>query len=309
MEQQTTHHLLMVRPANFARASETVADNSFQEPVASETFTAIGGRAVVEFDRFVELLQDAGVAVTVIDDTPVPVKPDAVFPNNWFSTHADGTLVTYPTYWPQRRLERRADVIEQLRTSFQLKEHTDLSGWEAEDRFLESTGCLLLDRQARIAYACLSQRCTPEAVHAWCERMGYQPITFHGYDLRGEVIYHTNVMMALGTTHVVVCLDAVTDPAEKSKLTESLVLSGKRIVGLSLEQVDHFVGNMLEVVTQQGPLWVMSTAAHEALDPAQREALLEPAGMRILHADLGTIERYGGGSARCMLAEIFLPKI
>ena len=307
MEQQTTHHLLMVRPANFARASETVADNSFQEPVANESFAAIGVRAVGEFDRFVELLREAGVEVTVVEDTPTPVKPDAVFPNNWFSTHADGTLITYPTFWPQRRLERRQDVVERFGREFGLKEHLDLSVWEDEDRFLESTGSLLLDRAARIAYACLSQRCSPEAVHAWCERMGYQPITFHGYDLRGAVIYHTNVMMALGTTHAVVCLDAVTDPVEKSKLTESLVLSGKRIIGLSLEQVDRFAGNMLEVVTPQGPLWVMSTAAYTALDPVQVAALLEPEGMRILHSDLGTIERYGGGSARCMLGEIYLP--
>ncbi len=307
MEQQTTHHLLMVRPANFARASETVADNSFQEPVANESFAAIGARAVGEFDRFVELLREAGVSVTVVEDTPTPVKPDAVFPNNWFSTHTDGTLVTYPTFWPQRRLERREDVVERFQKEFQMREHIDLSVWEDGDRYLESTGSLLLDRQARIAYACLSQRCSPGAVHEWCERMDYKPITFHGFDQRGEVIYHTNVMMALGTTHAVVCLDAVTDPAEKSKLTESLVLSGKVIVGLSLEQVDRFAGNMLEVITPQGPLWVMSTAAHTALDPAQVAALLEPGGMRILHTDLGTIERYGGGSARCMLGEIFLP--
>ncbi|WP_420460278.1 citrulline utilization hydrolase CtlX [Neolewinella sp.] len=297
----------MVRPANFARASETVADNSFQQPVANESFAAIGTRAVAEFDCFVELLREAGVELTVVEDTPVPVKPDAIFPNNWFSTHADGTLVTYPTYWPQRRLERRDDVVERLRQEFQLADRIDLSGWEAEGQFLESTGSLLLDRGARIAYACLSQRCSPKAVHDWCERMDYKPITFHGYDLRGAVIYHTNVMMALGTTHAVVCLDAVTDPVEKSKLTESLMLSGKRIVGLSLEQVDRFAGNMLEVVTPQGPLWVMSTAAYTALDPAQVAALLEPGGMRILHTDLGTIERYGGGSARCMVGEIFLP--
>ncbi|CAH1000240.1 hypothetical protein LEM8419_01389 [Neolewinella maritima] len=307
MEKQTTHHLLMVRPANFARASETVADNSFQEVVANESFTAIGQRAVAEFDQFVVLLREAGVQVTVIEDTVSPVKPDAVFPNNWFSTHADGVLVTYPTFWPQRRMERRTDVIEQLGERCTISDHIDLSSWEAEERYLESTGCLLLDRTARIAYACISQRCSPEAVHAWCERMDYKPITFHGYDQRGAVIYHTNVMMALGTTHAVICLDAITDAGEKSKVTDSLALSGKRIVGLSQDQMDQFAGNMLEVETAQGPLWVMSTSAHAALDQAQLDALLEPPGTRILHSDLGTIERYGGGSARCMLGEIFLP--
>jgi hypothetical protein len=304
---QTTHHLLMIRPANFGRASETVADNSFQEPVTAESFDAIGARAQTEFDRFVDGLRSAGANITVIDDTDLPVKPDAVFCNNWFSTHADGTVVIYPTYWPQRREERRDDVLSTLDRNYRIERRIDLTEWEEEDRYLESTGALILDREKRIAYACLSQRCDQRAVHDWCERMDYQPITFHATDARGEVIYHTNVMMALGTEHVIVCLDAVTDPAEKSKLTESLVLTGKRIVGLSLEQVDNFAGNALEIRSEHGPAWVMSTAAYTALDEAQWEALLSVDGMRIIHSDLSTIERYGGGSARCMLAEIYLP--
>lgn len=305
---QTTNHLLLVRPANFARASETVEDNSFQQAVSDESYAAIGARAVQEFDHFVDLLRSAGVTVHVVEDTPAPVKPDAVFPNNWFSTHEDGTLITYPTYWPQRRLERREDIVAYLAENFAVQQHLDLSGWEAEDIFLESTGCLLLDRKARIAYALLSQRCSLEAVHRWCEMTDYQPITFHGYDARGEVIYHTNVMMAIGTHDVLVCLDAVRDPAEKSKLTESIALTGKRIIGLSLEQIDQFAGNALEVVTPEGPAWVMSSAAFHSLSEEQRQALVEPQGMRILHADLSTIEQYGGGSARCMLAEVFLNK-
>jgi hypothetical protein len=303
---QTTDHLLMVRPANFGRASETVADNSFQEPVAGESFDEIGARARDEFDEFVRTLEEAGLRITVIEDTPIPIKPDAVFPNNWFSTHAGGIVVTYPTYWPQRRLERRADVLELLAERYQLNEHIDLTDWEAEECYLESTGAVLLDRNKRIAYACLSQRCDRQAVYDWCERMDYRPITFHGTDARGEVIYHTNVMMALGTRHALVCLDAVSDPEEKSKLTESLILSGKVIVGLSLDQVDAFAGNALEARTENGPVWIMSTAAYTALAPAQKEALLSVPDMRIVHADLSTIERYGGGSARCMLAEIFL---
>jgi hypothetical protein len=305
---QTTDHLLMVRPANFGRASETVADNSFQEPVAGESFDEIGVRAREEFDRFVGVLRDGGVRITIVEDTDTPVKPDAVFPNNWFSTHADGTLITYPTCWPQRRLERRTDVLELLRTYYTVTDHLDLTGWEEEERYLESTGAILLDREKKIAYACLSQRCDQQAVYDWCARMDYQPITFHGTDQRGKTVYHTNVMMALGTRHVIVCLDAVTDEGEKSKLTESLILSGKVIVGLSHDQMDQFAGNALEVRTRFGPAWVMSTAAHSALDPAQIEALLSVEDMRILHGDLSTIERYGGGSARCMLAEIYLPE-
>ena len=305
---QTTNHLLLVRPANFARASETVADNSFQQPVDSESFSDIGRRAVAEFDAFVGLLQKVGITTHVIEDTPDPVKPDAVFPNNWFSTHADGTLVTYPTYWPQRRRERREDIVDYLRERFEVKRRLDVSVWEEQELFLESTGSVVLDRRARVAYACISQRCSLDAVHQWCELMDYKPVTFHGHDAEGEVIYHTNVMMAIGTEHVLVCLDAVRDEREKSKLTESLLLSGKRVIGLSLEQVHHFAGNALEAVTPDGPVWIMSSAAFNSLDPAQRDALMVPEGMRIVHADLSTIEHYGGGSARCMLAEVFLNK-
>ena len=305
---QTTNALLLIRPRHFARNSQTVEDNSFQQPAASEHYSAINRQAVTEFDRFVDLLRGVGLDVHVLEDTDTPVKPDAVFPNNWFSTHADGTLITYPVYWPQRRLERRTDVVDYLRRHFQVSRHIDLSAWEGEGLFLESTGSILLDRERRVAYACLSQRCSLEAVHRWCAATDFQPITFHGTDARGERIYHTNVMMAIGTHDVLVCLDAVRDPTEKAKLTESIALSGRRIVGLSLEQVDRFAGNALEVRSPEGPVWVMSTAAFNALDPAQRDALVEPAGMRILHADLSTIERYGGGSARCMLGELFLNK-
>ena len=304
---QTTNAVLLVRPANFARASETVGDNSFQEAVAAEPFDAINARALREFDRFVELLQQAGVAVTVVDDTPRPVKPDAVFPNNWFSTHPDGTLVVYPTYWPQRRLERRQEIIDRLAERHTVRNRLDLTDWETQDWFLESTGCLLLDRVNRIAYACLSQRCTAEAVHAWCERMDYRPITFRAFDARGNAVYHTNVMMALGTRHAVVCLPAISDQGERARVRESLLLTGYTLVELTLKQIDRFAGNLLEVRTPEGPLWVMSTAAHRALSAKQRTTLLSVPDMRILHTDLSTIERYGGGSARCMLGEVFLP--
>ena len=298
----------MVRPANFARASETVADNSFQEAVSNESFAAIGRRAVEEFDRFAGLLREAGVTVTVVEDTLTPVRPDAVFPNNWFSTHEDGTLITYPTYWPQRRLERRADIIERFTSEWGATRHHDLTGWENEAKYLESTGCLLLDRDLRIAYACLSQRCSVEAVQDWCKLMDYTPVTFSGFDARGEVIYHTNVMMAIGTSHVIVCLDAIPNPEEKQRVTEQIAASGKQIVGLSLEQVDNFAGNALEARTPDGPVWIMSTAAYTALAKEQIDALLSPAGTRIVQADLSTIERYGGGSARCMVGEVFLNK-
>lgn len=305
---QTTNHLLLIRPSNFARASETVADNSFQTAVSAESFTAINERARAEFDAFVAALRSVGVTTHVFEDTDLPVKPDAVFPNNWFSTHDDGTVITYPVFWPQRRRERRGDIVDYLRRHFEVARLTDLSGWEEEGIFLESTGSVVLDRGARIAYACLSQRCTPEALHRWCALTGYRPISFNATDARGETIYHTNVMMAVGTTEVLVCLDAVRDENERAKLRESLLVSGKRIVGLSLDQIDRFAGNALEAQTPGGGVWIMSSAAFQALDDAQREALVASPNTRIVHADLATIEHYGGGSARCMLGEVFLNK-
>ena len=305
---QTTNHLLLVRPRNFARASETVADNSFQSAVSAESFSEINRRAQTEFDAFVGLLQSVGITTHVFEDTDAPVKPDAVFPNNWFSTHPDGTVITYPVYWPQRRQERREDILDYLRREFSVSRVTDLSGWEDDELYLESTGSVVLDRRARVAYACISQRCSPEALHQWCQLTGFQPISFHATDARGETIYHTNVMMAVGTNEVLVCLDSVADEAERNKLRESLLLSGKRIIGLSLEQIDRFAGNALEALTPEGAVWIMSSAAFQSLDADQRDALVARPGTRIVHADLSTIEHYGGGSARCMLGEVFLNK-
>lgn len=304
---QTTNQLLMVRPANFARGSATVADNEFQHRPATRHYAEIAAAARREFDGFVNLLRGAGVRVLVVEDTATPVKPDAVFPNNWFTTHEDGLLVTYPYYYPQRRAERRRDILDLLDANFVINRTLSLEHWEEEDRFLEGTGCLILDRANRVAYACLSQRCTRSAVHDCCAALEYRPITFTATDAAGTPIYHTNVIMALGTAAAIVCLESVPDPAERAILTDALALGGRRIVDISREQVARFAGNALELTTPQGPLWVMSTAAREALRPDQLDTLLAPPGMRLLHADLPNIEHFGGGSARCMMAEIFLP--
>lgn len=295
----------MVRPANFARASETVADNAFQAVVSDESFDTIAARAIAEFDHFVDLLKEVSLEVTVIEDTPLPVKPDAVFPNNWFSTHHDGTLILYPIYWPQRRAERRQDIIELLQRKRYIGEVLDLSWWEGQGDFLESTGSLVLDRVNRIAYACVSQRCTREAVHEWCRLTGYKPITFAATGESGLPIYHTNVLMAIGTDAALIGLDAVDSEADRAILVDSLALTGKQIVILSHEQLDQFAGNALELASPEGPLWVMSDAAFHSLTEEQRDVLMQIDGTRILHPNLETIERYGGGSARCMLAELF----
>ncbi|MEO0732000.1 MAG: arginine deiminase-related protein [Bacteroidota bacterium] len=303
MPNQTTHHLLMVRPRNFAIGSPTYVDNSFQTQAQPEDQRRIAALAVQEFDNYVHILRAAGLKITVLEDAPDSMLPDSVFPNNWFSTHEDGLLVTYPMFWPQRRLERRADLIEILDREHLINRTLALEHWEDRARILEGTGSLVLDRVNQIAYVCYSERATPKAIADWCDAMNYTPITFHSYDRNGAVIYHTNVMLAVGTAVALVCLDSVPDPAEKAKLTESLAVTGKKIVGLSLEQVGQFGGNALEVRTPAGPAWVMSESAYTSLDPAQLEAL----GAPVIHAPLPTIEKYGGGSARCMISEIFLP--
>lgn len=299
---QTTNHVLMVRPRSFAMGSPTHFDNAFQEIAPPEHQHAIAAAARVEFDHYVALLRQAGIRVTVVDDDEQVVTPDSVFPNNWFSTHADGLLVTYPMFWPQRRIERRQEIIDQLDKENTINRTLALEHWESAGRILEGTGSLVLDRVERIAYCCYSERATKQAIYDWCEAMDYKPITFNALDQRGTPIYHTNVMLAVGSTVAVACFDSVPDPAEKSKLTESLVLSGRRILGISQDQMDQFGGNMLELHNENGPLWVMSSAAFNSLDPAQVEALAAP----ILHVPLPTIEKYGGGSARCMISEIFL---
>lgn len=293
----------MVRPRDFAIGSPTHHDNLFQAIAPPEHQREIAARAMVEFDNYVRVLREAGLRITVMEDQLDVHTPDSVFPNNWFSTHEDGLYVTYPMYWPQRRIERRADVLEVLDRDHRINRTLALEHWESGARILEGTGSLVLDRQNKIAYACISERATESAIHDWCEAMGYSPITFTAIDANGGIVYHTNVMLAVGSEVVIACLDSVQDPGEKAKLTESLVLTGKKIVGISLQQMHNFAGNSLEVSTPNGPAWVMSETAFNSLDPAQLEALNAP----VIHAPLPVIEKYGGGSARCMISEIFLP--
>lgn len=304
MPKQTTHHLLMVRPRDFAIGSPTHHDNHFQSIAPPEHQREIASRATQEFDNYVRVLREAGLRISVVDDQPEIHTPDSVFPNNWFSTHEDGLYVTYPMYWPQRRIERRADILELLDKDHQVSRTLALEHWEAGARILEGTGSLVLDRQNRIAYACISERATESAIHDWCDAMNYRPMTFKAQDKNGGLVYHTNVMLAIGTQSAIACLDSVRDEGEKAKLTESLALTGKKIIGISLDQMNNFAGNALEVMAANGPAWVMSDAAFNILDPAQLAAL----GAPVIHAPLPVIEKYGGGSARCMISEIFLPE-
>lgn len=298
----------MVRPINFGSNPETALDNAFQAIPAAGQAASIAAKAQLEFDTFVAKLRAAGVKVLVVEDTPQPVKTDAVFPNNWITTHEDGLLVIYPMHSAIRQQERRQDVLALLAERYGYTKLIDLSEWEnTADKMLEGTGSMILDRPNRLAFACLSQRTTQAAFEEWAQLMGYEAVAFHAVDTVGTPIYHTNVMMAIGSTHAVICLAAIPDIAQREWVVAKIEASGRSILPISQAQMGQFAGNMLEVKGEQASYWVMSASAYHALEPAQLEALQQH-GQQILYSDLSTIETYGGGSARCMLAELFVPK-
>jgi hypothetical protein len=310
MSPQTTSHILMIRPVAFGFNEQTAANNHYQTPAEEAEAEGIQKRALAEFDVTVQKLREAGVHVTVVEDTPIPHTPDSIFPNNWVSFHEDGTVILYPMFAPNRRQERSMDVIEELKkTGCQVSQVIDMSGSENEGRFLEGTGSMVLDRANRIAYACLSERTHPDVLAMWAAQTGYRTVTFDAVqDVNGEPmpIYHTNVMMSVGTDLAIVCADAVRDNFQREQLLASLADTGKHIVTITEEQKNHFAGNMLEVSDSKGnPVMVMSTQAHNSLDANQLGRI--STFCSIVHSDISTIETYGGGSARCMMAEVFLP--
>ncbi|WP_035565158.1 citrulline utilization hydrolase CtlX [Hymenobacter sp. IS2118] len=296
--------VLMVRPASFGFNAETAASNHYQQHLAAADLTA---QVLAEFDAAVATLRGRGVRVQVFDDEPVPAKPDAVFPNNWFSTHADGRLLLYPMCAPNRRAERQPDLIAALAREFEVREVVDLSGNELENRFLEGTGSIIFDHEHRVAYAGLSPRTDADLFEQVAQQLGYRPVAFRATDARGQEIYHTNVMMCVGPGVAVVCLDSIADAAERAAVVASLTATGHEIVDISQEQVGQFAGNMLALAPATGgqPLLVLSQQAHDALTPNQRQTLERHAALVPLA--IPTIETVGGGSARCMLAEVFLP--
>ena len=291
----------MIRPVNFSFNAETAVNNAFQSAATNDAQK----QALEEFEGFAALLKNNGVDVTIIDDTPDPYTPDSIFPNNWVSFHGDGTVCLYPMYAHNRRLERKPAVLQQLARKFDIRATLDLSSYEQQGLFLEGTGSMVLDRDQKIAYAGLSPRTERAVLLDFCEKMGYTPELFTAVDGKGLSIYHTNVMMCVADRYVVVCLDSVPDPAEQKSLADTISRSGKAIVPISLSQMDQFAGNMLQVHNDKGEkLLVMSSQAYASLEPVQISRLTS--FNRILHAPLTTIETNGGGSARCMLAEIYL---
>ena len=298
---QTTDTVLMVSPVAFDYNEETAVNNAFQEE-DNQSNTAEEARK--ESDAYIKLLEDNGINVIAVEDTKKPHTPDSVFPNNWFSTHDDGTLVLYPMFAENRRLERKPAALEAIEANFDEERVVDLTHYEEEGLFLEGTGSMVLDRVNKIAYACESPRTNRTVLEDFCKQLGYSPVLFKAVGADGTEIYHTNVMMHVGTDVAVVCLEAIQDEAQRTEVKESIEGTGKTIVEITFDQMNHFAGNMLELHNKDGqPCLVMSLAAYNSLTKEQVEFL--ESKMTLITPDLECIEQNGGGSARCMIAEIF----
>src|SRR5450432_829854 len=307
-EPQSAGAVLMVRPARFGFNPQTAASNAFQlsEHIPGEAET----RSLVlsEFEGLAEALQRAGVAVMIAPDSPLPAKPDEIFPNNWVSFHFDGTVVLYPMLAPNRRAERRDEILEQAATwgRFRVSRTVDLTHREAEGKFLEGTGSLVLDRTHRIAYASLSPRTDLDVLGEFAQLLDYELVTFEAQGIGAQPVYHTNVAMAIGTRFAVVCGEAIAQSQHREAVFTRLRAAGHEIIDITREQMCAFAGNLLELAPPGGSIIAMSTTAWRSLDAAQRRTL-ESHG-NIVPVAVPTIERMGGGGVRCMLAELHLPK-
>lgn len=302
---QAPSSIFLVRPASFGYNPETAASNAFQQP-AGEMQEAIGQRAVDEFNRMVDLLQAHDIDVQVFDDTAFPPKPDAQFPNNWISLHGDGTVVLYPMMAHNRRNERRTDVINWLRANFMVHSVLDFSDQEAANRFLEGTGSLVFDYENKIAYACRSPRTNEELAGAVCGKLGFAPLVFDAHDEHGVPVYHTNVLMCVGSKFAVICLDAIRQEADQERILSRFTSTGHKVVAISYAQMRAFAGNMIEVRNRSNhPHVLLSEQAYHALLPGQLNAITRFA--ELIPIAIPTIEKYGGGSVRCMVAGNFLP--
>ncbi|MCB9033612.1 MAG: amidinotransferase [Chitinophagales bacterium] len=304
MDERFTNHLMMIRPANFSYNIETAQNNYFQNNISNNNNNNIQEEALIEFDRMTSLLLKNNISITIINDTITPIKPDAIFPNNWISTHSNRTIFLYPMYSKNRSVERRQDIIDLLREKFNYNEVFDISDYEKRKQFLESTGSIIFDRKNKIAYAALSPRTDKDLFIEHCQQLNYTPIYFHSYDVHQQLIYHTNVMFALGNNFAIVCLESITDKKERALVIQSLEKTNYEIIDISLEQVYHFVGNMLQVININGDyILLMSSQARNALTISQVEKIKQYT--QLLDFDIEIIETIGGGSVRCMCCELF----
>ena len=308
---QTTNSILMIRPVAFRMNEQTAVNNYYQKVLDGLLPATVNAKAQQEFDTFVEKLIAVDVDVTVVDDTLSPDTPDSIFPNNWISFHENGDVALYPMFAENRREERREDLLDILEDKgFVIENIVDYTSAEEDGFFLEGTGSLLLDRVNSKAYCALSPRADEELFIEFCEDFDYAPVIFEAFqtvDSERKLIYHTNVMMCLGETFAVICSDCIDDKKERKMVLDNLTENGKEIILITEAQMNNFAGNMLEVRGANDKRYlVMSAAAHQSLNPKQIEQLEQHA--EILSSSLDTIEACGGGSARCMMAEIFLPR-
>ncbi|MDC0629292.1 arginine deiminase-related protein [Flavobacteriaceae bacterium] len=308
---QITNTVLMIRPVQFRMNEQTAVNNYYQKVLEHTLPETVNTKAVAEFDTMVKTLKNAGIQVIVVEDSKEFDTPDSIFPNNWISFHKNGTIGLYPMFAKNRRLERKASIIEAVEAEgFKIETVVDYTAAEDDGYYLEGTGSILLDRENQKAYCALSERADEELFIEFCEDFEYTPVVFSAYQTvnnKRELIYHTNVMMCLGTTFAVVCLASIDDKKERKNLLKHLHEDGKKVIEISEDQVNNFAGNMLQLKdTNDQSYLVMSQSALESLRPAQVQ-LLE-AHATIISSKLDTIEACGGGSARCMMAEVFLPK-
>ncbi|MUH35682.1 amidinotransferase [Zobellia amurskyensis] len=306
---QITNTILMIRPVNFRMNEQTAVNNYFQEDIDVQN-TTINTKAQQEFDAFVTILRAKGVNIVVVEDTKEPDTPDSIFPNNWISFHANGTVGLYPMFAENRRNERREDILEILEEKgFQIDNIVDYTSAEAEGVFLEATGSMALDRVNKKAYCALSSRADEDLFIEFCEDFEYSPVIFtanQSVDGKRMAIYHTNVMMCLAEDFSVICLDTIDDKKERKSVIDHLKQDGKEIVKITEAQMHHFAGNMLQVLGGDDKRYlVMSSSAYHSLTSEQVAAIEKHC--EIVHSSLETIETCGGGSARCMMAEVFLP--
>lgn len=302
---QSTNKVLLIRPAEFQFNEETAINNKFQNKIESAKRTE---KILEEFDLLVNTLMEEGVDVTVIADTPKPVKPDAIFPNNWVSFNADSTVHIYPMFAANRRTEKRKEIINGLIEKYQIGTVHDFSYFEKLEMFLEGTGSIVFDHIHKIGYAAISERTDPTVFSHVIKSMGYASISFSALDDKQFPIYHTNVMLTIGTGYAIICLESITDSKEKQNLMQSLTNCNIELISITQDQVTNFCGNMLELINKDGEkLLMLSQRAYDHLTQEQRSAITKYARLKPVKTD--TIETIGGGGVRCMITEIFCPGI
>lgn len=312
MTKQVTSTIMMIRPVAFSFNEETAVNNYYQKVIKGLGKDQVQHLAQKEFDSFVKKLRAIDIDVLVVDDTIEPHTPDSIFPNNWISFHQDGRVALFPMFAENRRLERREDILIELKEKyhFEISEQIDFSDYEAQDLFLEGTGSILLDRVHKVAYASISLRTNQEILNHFCSVFGYESFVFTAYQSVGNnrlPIYHTNVMLCLGERFAILCADCIDDVVERKSLINRITDSGKELIYISEDQKHRFAGNMLQLKNKHGQNYlVMSKSAYLSLNGDQIKQIEKYC--TIIYSSLDTIEAIGGGSARCMMAEVFLPK-